>query len=160
MGGVRTEVPVDRALPTCRGEDGYRLGEGDEKKMLKNIRQTLLPDIPILPTAWHHHTTCSTATRTEPLPTRTGPTSPERGDTDTDTARHRHRHHASTPQRHCATQSGGATFHYYATGMTVCFHYRRYSMCTGCPIKKATQAFGSCSRTRVPILFKFTMDIV
>ena len=31
---------------------------------------------------------------------------------------------------------------------------------TGCPIKKATQAFGSCSRTRVPILFKFTMDIV
>ena len=26
--------------------------------------------------------------------------------------------------------------------------------------KKATQAFGSCSRTRVPILFKFTMDIV
>ena len=32
--------------------------------------------------------------------------------------------------------------------------------CTGCPIKKATQAFGSCSRTRVPILFKLTMDIV
>ena len=26
--------------------------------------------------------------------------------------------------------------------------------------KKATQAFGSCSRTRVPILFKLTMDIV
>ena len=31
---------------------------------------------------------------------------------------------------------------------------------TGCPIKKATQAFGSCSRTRVPILFKLTMNIV
>ena len=31
---------------------------------------------------------------------------------------------------------------------------------TGCPIKKATQAFGSCSKTRVPILFKLTMDIV
>ena len=31
---------------------------------------------------------------------------------------------------------------------------------TGCPIKKATQAFGSSSRTRVPILFKFTMNIV
>ena len=31
---------------------------------------------------------------------------------------------------------------------------------TGCPIKKATQAFDSCSRTRVPILFKLTMDIV
>ena len=31
--------------------------------------------------------------------------------------------------------------------------------CTGCPIKKATQAFGSCSRTRVPILFKLTMNI-
>ena len=31
---------------------------------------------------------------------------------------------------------------------------------TGCPRKKATQAFGSCSRTRVPILFKLTMDIV
>ena len=30
----------------------------------------------------------------------------------------------------------------------------------GCPIKKATQAFGSCSRTRVPILFKLSMDIV
>ena len=30
---------------------------------------------------------------------------------------------------------------------------------TGCPIKKATQAFGSCSRTRVPILFKLTMNI-
>ena len=26
--------------------------------------------------------------------------------------------------------------------------------------KKATQAFGSCSRTRVPILFKLTMNIV
>ena len=35
-----------------------------------------------------------------------------------------------------------------------------YSSYTGCPIKKATQAFGSCSRTRVPILFKVTMDIV
>ena len=35
--------------------------------------------------------------------------------------------------------------------------YRSY---TGCPIKKATQAFGSCSRTRVPILFKLTMNIV
>ena len=34
------------------------------------------------------------------------------------------------------------------------------SVCTGCPIKKATQAFGSCSRTRVPILFKLTTDIV
>ena len=31
---------------------------------------------------------------------------------------------------------------------------------TGCPINKSTQAFGSCSRTRVPILFKLTMDIV
>ena len=31
---------------------------------------------------------------------------------------------------------------------------------TGCPIKKVTQAFGSCSITRVPILFKLTMDIV
>ena len=34
------------------------------------------------------------------------------------------------------------------------------SECTGCPRKKATQAFGSCSRTRVPILFKLTMTIV
>ena len=35
-----------------------------------------------------------------------------------------------------------------------------YRINTGCPIKKATQAFGSCSRTRVPILFKLSMDIV
>ena len=31
---------------------------------------------------------------------------------------------------------------------------------TGCPIKKGIQTFGSCSRTRVPILFKLAMNIV
>ena len=41
------------------------------------------------------------------------------------------------------------------------FVYNPWNTCyTGCPIKKATQAFGSCSRTRVPISFKLTMDIV
>ena len=39
----------------------------------------------------------------------------------------------------------------------LCLRLRTY---TGCPIKKATQTFGSCSRTRVPILFKLTMNIV
>ena len=37
---------------------------------------------------------------------------------------------------------------------------KNINISTGCPIKKASQAFGSCSRTRVPILFKVTMNIV